>query len=153
MIQDSASSASLCALLAARERATNYVSREQGCGGHLVAYTSNQAHSSIEKAVRVAGLGQQNLRLIDVDETFAMRPEVLEARIEADLAEGLRPETVIKTGSPMQEILGHHLLHLLDKIHPLFMELSHGHLGGHGAVADNGPVGADVNGSGGGRRV
>src|SRR5271165_2138251 len=51
VIQDTASSSSLCAMLAARERATNYVSNRRGCDGRLVAYTSNQAHSSLEKAV------------------------------------------------------------------------------------------------------
>ena len=55
VIQDTASSASLCALLAARERATGYASNERGCDGRLVAYTSTQAHSSIEKGVRIAG--------------------------------------------------------------------------------------------------
>src|SRR5437016_6109035 len=54
VIQDTASSSSLCALLAARERATQYASNERGCDGKLVAYTSNQAHSSIEKAAKIA---------------------------------------------------------------------------------------------------
>ena len=76
VIQDSASSASLCALLAARERATNYESNRRGLSADLVAYTSTQAHSSIEKAVKIAGLGEQNLRLIEVDMNYAMRPEV-----------------------------------------------------------------------------
>ncbi|PYX92726.1 MAG: aspartate aminotransferase family protein, partial [Acidobacteria bacterium] len=57
VIQDTASSASLCALLAARERATNFAANQRGCDGRLVAYTSSQAHSSIEKDVKVAGLG------------------------------------------------------------------------------------------------
>ena len=77
VIQDSASSAALCALLAARERATGFASNEQGCDGSLVAYTSSQAHSSLEKAVKIAGLGRQNLRLIDVDDRWAMRPDLL----------------------------------------------------------------------------
>ena len=51
MIQDTASSATLCALLAARERATAGASNKRGCDGRLVAYTSTQAHSSVEKAV------------------------------------------------------------------------------------------------------
>ncbi len=91
VIQDTASSASLCALLAARERATGFTSNEHGCDGRLVAYTSNQAHSSIEKAAKIAGLGRQNLRLIEVDEHFAMRPDVLIRQIEADRAAGLTP--------------------------------------------------------------
>ena len=57
VIQDTASSASLCALLAARERATEYASNQRGCDGKLVAYASSQAHSSIEKDVKIAGLG------------------------------------------------------------------------------------------------
>ena len=73
VIQDSASSAALCALLAARERTTNYAGNDQGNDRRLVAYTSSQAHSSIEKGVKVAGIGRQNLRLIEVDDQFAMR--------------------------------------------------------------------------------
>ncbi|MBZ5630967.1 MAG: hypothetical protein LAO06_19090, partial [Acidobacteriia bacterium] len=61
VIQDSASSASLCALLAARERATHFMSNQRGCDGRLVAYASTQTHSSVEKGVKIAGLGQQNL--------------------------------------------------------------------------------------------
>ncbi len=91
VIQDTASSATLCALLAARERATGYRSNERGCDGRLVAYTSNQAHSSIEKAVRIAGLGSANLRLIEVDERFALRPEALARQIEQDRQAGLIP--------------------------------------------------------------
>ena len=81
VIQDSASSAALCALLAAREQATQSVSNQRGCDGRLVAYTSNQAHSSIEKAAMIAGIGRDNVRLIDVDETFAMRPNALAQQI------------------------------------------------------------------------
>jgi aromatic-L-amino-acid decarboxylase len=84
VIQDGASSATLCALLAARERATNFSGNEQGCDGRLVVYTSNQAHSSIEKAVKIAGIGRQNLRLIDVDDSFAMRPDLLARQIDKD---------------------------------------------------------------------
>ena len=91
VIQDTASSAALCALLAARERATSFASNEQGGDGKLIAYTSNQAHLSIEKAVKIAGLGRKNLRLIDVDENFAMRPEMLLEQIKKDRAAGLIP--------------------------------------------------------------
>ena len=91
VIQDTASSASLCALLAARERATNFASNKRGCDGRLVAYTSTQAHSSIEKAVQIAGLGRDNLRLITVDEKFAMRPDALAQRIQQDRQAGLIP--------------------------------------------------------------
>jgi aromatic-L-amino-acid/L-tryptophan decarboxylase len=91
VLHDTASSASLCALLAARERATQFASNQRGCDGRLVAYTSTQAHSSIEKAVQIAGLGRQNLRLIEVDEAFAMRPEALARQIEQDRVAGLVP--------------------------------------------------------------
>ncbi len=91
VIQDTASNSSLCALLAARERATNSASNESGCDGSLVAYTSSQAHSSIEKAVKIAGLGRENLRLIEVDEKFAMRPAALAAQIKRDIAAGRIP--------------------------------------------------------------
>ncbi len=90
-IQDTASTSALCALLAARERATSFASNERGCDGRLTAYTSTQAHSSIEKMVKVAGLGRDNLRLIEVDERFAMNPERLKARINEDRAMGLIP--------------------------------------------------------------
>jgi len=97
VIQDSASSAILCALLAAREQATNFASNEQGCDGRLVAYTSSQAHSSIEKAVKIAGIGRENLRLIDVDDDFAMRPDLLAAQIANDRRAGRIPFFVTAT--------------------------------------------------------
>jgi aromatic-L-amino-acid/L-tryptophan decarboxylase len=97
VIQDTASSASLCALLAARERATNFAANEKGSNGKLIAYTSNQAHSSIEKAVKIAGLGRESLRLIDVDENFAMRSDLLKEQIERDKKAGFIPCFVCAT--------------------------------------------------------
>ncbi len=97
VIQDTASSSSLCALLAARERTTNLVTNEQGCDGRLVAYTSTQAHSSLEKDAKIAGIGSANLRAIEVDETFAMRPESLSAQIARDRANGKTPFFVCAT--------------------------------------------------------
>jgi aromatic-L-amino-acid decarboxylase len=91
VIQDSASSSSLCAILAARERATGFRSNEYGCREELVAYTSTQAHSSIEKDIKVAGIGSRNLRFIDVDANFAMRPESLEKAIAEDKRMGKLP--------------------------------------------------------------
>ena len=91
VIQDSASSASLCALLAARERTTGYQGNERGVRQELTVYTSNQAHSSIEKAVMIAGIGREQLRLIRVDDAFAMDLEALAAAIESDLAAGRTP--------------------------------------------------------------
>lgn len=89
VIQDSASSATLCALLAARERA--------GDGERLRIYASTEAHSSVEKAVRIAGLGPDALRLVPVDASHAMRVADLEAMIEKDLAAGDRPVMVVAT--------------------------------------------------------
>jgi aromatic-L-amino-acid decarboxylase len=97
VIQDTASSATLCALLAAREKVTGFMSNQQGYPGGLVAYTSAQAHSSVEKAVKIAGLGQANLRLIEVDDTFAMRPDLLQKRITEDREAGLTPCFVCAT--------------------------------------------------------
>ncbi len=97
VIQDSASSASLCALLAARERATGYRSNERGCDGRLIAYASSQTHSSIEKAVKIAGLGRENLRIIEVDEKYAMRPDALAHQIAEDKQAGLTPCFVCAT--------------------------------------------------------
>ncbi len=97
VIQDSASSATLCAILAARERATDGRSNLAGTDGSLVAYTSTQAHSSVEKGVRIAGLGSDNLRLIEVDDRYAMRPDRLAEAIAGDLAAGRRPCFVCAT--------------------------------------------------------
>jgi aromatic-L-amino-acid decarboxylase len=97
VIQDTASSAVLCALLAARERATSNRSNQEGCRGDLVAYTSTQAHSSIEKAAKIAGIGRANVRLVPVDEKFAMSALALEERIRADVKFGLVPFFVTAT--------------------------------------------------------
>ena len=88
VIQDTASSAALCAMLAARERATNYTTNLQGADRKLVAYTSAQAHSSLEKAAMIAGIGLSNLRLIDVDDSFAMKAETLGLQVEKDRKSG-----------------------------------------------------------------
>ncbi len=97
VIQDSASSAALCALLAARERATAGRTNEEGCGGRLTGYASSQAHSSIEKAVRIAGIGSANLRLLPVDGAFALRPGALAEAIREDRRAGLVPAFAVAT--------------------------------------------------------
>lgn len=97
VIQDSASSAALCAILAARERATNFLSNERGYTGKLIAYASTQTHSSIEKGVKIAGIGKNNLRLIEVDEKFAMRPDLLAWQIKKDREAGFIPFFVCAT--------------------------------------------------------
>ena len=84
VIQDTASSATLCALLAARERATNFESNRAGVQQKLCAYTSTQAHSATEKAIGIAGVGRDFLRLIEVDETFAMNPAALARAMRQD---------------------------------------------------------------------
>jgi aromatic-L-amino-acid decarboxylase len=97
VIQDTASSASLCALLAARERATRYQSNDLGAYRTLVAYASTQAHSSIEKAAKIAGIGARNLRRVAVDERFAMRPDELARLLSEDRRAGRRPFFVCAT--------------------------------------------------------
>ncbi len=97
VIQDTASSSSLCAMLAGRERATHSASNRHGCNGRLVAYTSSEAHSSLEKAAMIAGIGVDNLRLIEVDDRFAMRSEALKGQIEKDRDAGLVPFFVSAT--------------------------------------------------------
>lgn len=94
VIQHSASDATLCAILAARERA-----RGQAGGDlrRLVAYASSEAHSSVEKGLRVAGLTADQLRLVEVDERFALRPDALAARVEADTEIGLVPFVTVAT--------------------------------------------------------
>ena len=86
VIQMSASDSTHTALVVARERADGDI-------GRMVAYASEQAHSSIEKGARVAGFG--HTRFIPVDENYAMRPNALEAAIESDLAAGLTPVVVV----------------------------------------------------------
>lgn len=97
VIQDSASSATLVATLAALHRATGGRWRESGVDPRLTVYTSTQGHSSIEKAVRIAGLGDRALRLVEVDGVYAMRPDALRERIEADRADGRIPALVVTT--------------------------------------------------------
>src|SRR6266704_705099 len=87
VIQDTASSACLVALLAARERATGYSEARGGLQAEsapLTVYSTEHAHSSIAKAVALAGFGRDNLRLVDVNPvTYALRPEALAAALEA----------------------------------------------------------------------
>ncbi len=93
VIQDTASSATLCALLAARER----VAGARDSRRPLKAYASNQAHSSVQKAVMIAGLGRESLRLIDVDDHCALVPDRLEAAIKRDQKAGCVPAFVCAT--------------------------------------------------------
>lgn len=89
VIEDSASSGSLVALLAAVRRAGR---------GRNVVYVSSQTHSSLEKAAAIAGVGSENVRVVDVDPgTLAMRPEELAAMIERDRRDGATPTMVCAT--------------------------------------------------------
>jgi aromatic-L-amino-acid decarboxylase len=98
VIQDSASSATLVATLAGLHRAGGGAWRASGADGTFTAYTSTQGHSSIEKAARIAGIGDANLRAVEVDPaTLAMRPEALRAALAADTAAGRRPAVVVAT--------------------------------------------------------
>ncbi|MEM7466025.1 MAG: pyridoxal-dependent decarboxylase, partial [Pseudomonadota bacterium] len=97
VIQDSASSATLCALLSARERASRFDSKENGVDNRLVAYCSSATHSSMEKAAMIAGIGRERLRKISTDRAGAINAEALQKAIEHDLAEGLLPFFVCAT--------------------------------------------------------
>lgn len=98
-IHDTASTACLVAMLVARERATDMSEDRGGLQGEakpLVVYASTQAHSSVPKAVLLAGFGRDNLRLIEVDpDTLAMDPAALREAMAADVAAGRRPAAVI----------------------------------------------------------
>lgn len=98
-INDTASVASLVALAAARERVTQGRARQEGMAGlpPLRIYASEQAHSSIEKAAIVLGLGQEGLRKIATDEEHRLRSDILAEAIETDLAAGDRPVAVVAT--------------------------------------------------------
>ena len=99
VIEDSASSATLVATLAALHRASGGTWRDQGLSGTRYAvYTSTQGHSSIEKAARIAGLGGAAVRQVPVDPvTQAMDPAALRAAIDADRAAGVVPALVVAT--------------------------------------------------------
>ena len=98
-IHDTASTACLVAMLVARERATGLSEDRGGLQAEerpLVVYASTQAHSSVPKAVLLAGFGRDNLRLIPVDPvTLAMDPTALRAAMVADVSAGRRPAAVI----------------------------------------------------------
>jgi aromatic-L-amino-acid decarboxylase len=100
VVHDTASTATLCALLCARERATAFSQNRAGLQGEaapLVVYLSDQAHSSVEKAALLAGFGRENLRPIQTDDVHALRLEELERAISADIAAGRRPCAVVAT--------------------------------------------------------
>ncbi len=99
VIQDTASTATLCSLLTAREKVSGFgVNRRGfGFGDKYAIYCSTETHSSIEKAVKVAGFGAECLRKLAVDNRYAMRPDLLTRAVERDTAEGIRPLAVVAT--------------------------------------------------------
>jgi len=100
VINDTASTSTLVALLCARERASNY---SLGRGGlqeesqPLIVYASAHSHSSVEKAALLAGFGKAHVRIVPHDASFAMRPEALEAMVMEDARSGRRPCAVVAT--------------------------------------------------------
>jgi len=96
VIHDTASTAVMHAIVAAREQACPEA-RTEGRKPDLVLYTSEHAHSSVEKGALAVGIGQANVRLIPSDADFAMRADLLEAAIRADLDAGRQPFCVVAT--------------------------------------------------------
>jgi len=100
VIQDTASTSTLVALICARERASGYALARGGLQGEAAAlrvYASAQSHSSVEKAALLAGFGRDNVVSVPTDEHYALRPAALAAAVEADLAAGRRPCAVVAT--------------------------------------------------------
>lgn len=100
VIQDTASTCTLIALLSARERTTAHGADRGGLQAEpapLVVYTSAHAHSSVDKAALLAGIGRANVRHVPYDASYAMRADALEACIQEDRARGLRPCAVVAT--------------------------------------------------------
>src|SRR4051812_36519182 len=98
VVQDSSSGANLVALLAALHRASKGAAVRHGVEpDRMTVYVSAETHSSMEKAVRIAGLGSDAVRLVEVDENLAMRPAALAARLDRDVARGYTPVLVCAT--------------------------------------------------------
>jgi aromatic-L-amino-acid/L-tryptophan decarboxylase len=100
VINDTASTSTLVALLCARERASQYslaAGGLQDLGQPLVVYTSAHSHSSVEKAAVLAGFGKANIRIVPHEGSHAMRPESLENMVKDDILNGRRPCAVVAT--------------------------------------------------------
>ena len=100
VIQDTASTSTLIALICARERTTGYGASRGGLQSEsqpLVVYTSAHSHSSVDKAALLAGFGRANVRVVAHDEHYAMRPDALADAIAADLRAGARPCAIVAT--------------------------------------------------------
>lgn len=96
LMYDTASLSTIHALLAARAKA-DPEARSQGATPRFTVYTSEQAHSSVEKGAMALGFGQQNVRKIGLDAQYRMRVDLLEQAIAADRAAGLQPCCVVAT--------------------------------------------------------
>jgi aromatic-L-amino-acid decarboxylase len=99
VIQDSASSATLAAIITAREKVTSFAVNDEGSGsvGRLRVYCSIQAHSSVDKAVKICGIGIKNLVKIGVKDDFSMDPALLQKAIEEDREKGFIPCCIVAT--------------------------------------------------------
>ena len=100
VIQDTASTCTLVSLISARERATGYALDRFGLQSErapLTVYVSEHAHSSVEKGALLAGFGRGMVRVVAHDAAYAMRPDVLDTLVRADLAAGVRPAAVVAT--------------------------------------------------------
>ncbi len=100
VIQETASTSTLVALLTARERATGYSLARGGLQAEarpLVVYASAHSHSSVDKAALLAGFGRENIHLVAHDADYAMRPDALDLAIQADIAAGRNPCVVVAT--------------------------------------------------------
>ena len=99
VIQDTASSSTLVAILTARESHSDFEINRRGfsVADRFRVYTSTQGHSSVDKDVKIAGIGIENLVKVEVDDKFAMIPASLEEAIKQDMASGYVPLCVVST--------------------------------------------------------
>ena len=100
VINDTASTSTLVALLCARDRSSNYSLSRGGLQAEeqpLVVYTSSQSHSSVEKAAVLAGFGKGNVRMVPHDAAYALRTDALAEAIADDINHGRRPCAVVAT--------------------------------------------------------
>jgi aromatic-L-amino-acid/L-tryptophan decarboxylase len=99
VIQDTASTSTLAAIVTAREVMSDFSVNKNGFKGNekFRVYCSSETHSSIEKAVKIAGIGRDNLVKIPVDEKYSMKTDELEKAIEKDIANGYKPLCVVAT--------------------------------------------------------
>lgn len=95
VIQDTASSASLVAIITAREVKTGFRSNFEGVPANLRVYCSTETHSSVEKAMAISGLGRDNLVKIEVDSQQQMLVPELEQAIKSDLEDGKVPCAIV----------------------------------------------------------